>query len=305
MTTTGGVVDIREVQVIKDDRTFLVTDRFGDISEGNTAALGLYHMDTRFLSGLELVVNDVKPLLLHSSTERNYSQIVELTYPFESIDREGVHRKENVSVQRHRVLSGSLFERIRVRNFGTKTRSLRLTIDFAADFLDIFEVRGLFRERRGQIQPARIEKSRVTLSYRGLDGGTRSTTLRFSPAPEQLDESSAVFSLEVEPGQGIELVVEAVPQVEGTKESRATMQQAEDRLGREYTRWRKRCTRFNTSNVQLSQFLDRAILDLRMLTAHDDEGTEYIDAGIPWYSALFGRDALITAYQALAVNTDL
>jgi glycogen debranching enzyme len=305
MTTNGTVVDIRDVQVIKDDRTFLVTDQFGDIPEGNTAALGLYHHDTRFLSGLELVVNDVKPLLLHSSTERNYSQIVELTYPFESIDHEGVHRKENVSVQRHRVLSGSLFERIRVRNFGTKTRSLRLTVSFAADFLDIFEVRGLVRERRGQVQPPSVDRSRVVLAYRGLDGGRRATTLRFSPAPSELDESRAVFALDIEPGQGIELAIEALPEVEGESEGRATMQQAEERLGREYTRWRKRCTGFTTSNIQLSQFLDRAILDLRMLTAHDDEGTEYIDAGVPWYSALFGRDALITAYQALAVNSDL
>ena len=305
MTTTGSVVDIREVQVIKDDRTFLVTDRFGDVPDGNTAALGLYHMDTRFLSALELVVNDVKPLLLHSSTERNYSQIVELTYPFESIDREGVHRKENVSVQRHRVLSGSLFERIRVRNFGTKTRKLRLTVDFAADFLDVFEVRGLARDKRGQVQAPRVEKSRVTLSYRGLDGGTRSTTLRFSPAPDQLDESRALFALDIEPGQGVELALEAVPEVEGSEGGRESMQQAEERLGREYTKWRKRCTKFKTSNIQLSQFLDRAILDLRMLTARGDDGTEYIDAGIPWYSALFGRDALITAYEALAVNTDL
>lgn len=305
MTSTRSVVDIRDVQVIKDDRTFLVTDAFGDIADGNTAALGLYHMDTRFLSGLELVVNGVKPLLLHSSTERNYSQIVELTYPFESIDREGVHRKENVSVQRHRVLSGSLFERIRVRNFGTKSRSLRLTIDFAADFLDIFEVRGLFREERGQMQPPEVEKSRVTLAYRGMDGGRRSTTLRFSPAPDQLDDARAMFSLDLEPGDGIEIVAEVIPEVEGASAGRATMQQAEERLGREYTRWRKRCTRFKTSNVQLSQFLDRAVLDLRMLTARKEDGTEYIDAGVPWYSALFGRDALITAYQALAVNTDL
>jgi glycogen debranching enzyme len=305
VTTTGAVVDIRDVQVIKDGRTFLVTDQFGDISEGNTAALGLYHHDTRFLSGLELVVNDVKPLLLHSSTERNYSQIVELTYPFESIDREGLHRKENLSVQRHRVLSGSLFERIRVRNFGTKTRGLRLSVTFAADFLDIFEVRGLVRDRRGQIQPPRVDRSRVVLAYRGLDGEQLTTTLRFSPAPAELDESGAHFALEIEPGQGIELAIEVVPEVEGEQATRATMQQTEERLGREYTRWRKRCTRFKTSNVQLSQFLDRAILDLRMLTARDDQDTEYIDAGVPWYSALFGRDALITAYQTLAVNADL
>lgn len=44
------------VQVIKDDRTFLVTDRMGDVPEENTAALGLYHRDTRFLSVLRLDV---------------------------------------------------------------------------------------------------------------------------------------------------------------------------------------------------------------------------------------------------------
>ena len=107
MAEQDQVLDIREVQVIKDGRTFLVTDRYGDVPEGNTAALGLYHMDTRFLSGLTLSMSDRRPLLLHSSTERNYSQIVELTYPFESVARG--NRTENVSVQRHRVLGGSLF----------------------------------------------------------------------------------------------------------------------------------------------------------------------------------------------------
>ena len=305
MTTNGAVVDIRDAQVIKDGRTFLVTDQLGDVPEGNTAALGLYHRDTRFLSGLELIVDDAKPLLLHSSTERNYSQIVELTYPFESMDQEMLHRTENLSVQRLRVLSGALFERIRVRNFGSGTRSLRLAVSFAADFLDIFEVRGLVHERRGQLQAPRVDRSRVVLAYRGLDGAQRTTTLRFSPAPDELTESRATFALEVEPGEGIELAIEVIPEVEGETISRATLQQTEERLGREYTRWRKRCTRFKTSNVQLSQFLDRAILDLRMLTGRDDDGTEHIDAGIPWYAALFGRDALITAYQALAVNSDL
>jgi glycogen debranching enzyme len=305
MTETEPVVDIRDVQVIKDDRTFLVSDRFGDVPEDNRAALGLYHKDTRFLSAFRLVVNDLEPLLLHSSTERNYSQIVELTYPFESIDREGVHRKENVSVQRFRVLSGSLHERIRIRNFGTKVRRLTLTLDFAADFLDIFEVRGLSRERRGQPQPAEVDRSRVVLAYRGLDGAVRTTTIRFSPAPDELDEVRGVFRTACGPGDSLEIVVEVVPEVGGAPTTRTTMQQAEDRLTREYTQWRRRCTRFKTSNVQLSDFIDRAILDLRMLTAHDDEGDEYIDAGVPWYSALFGRDALLTSYQALAVNSDL
>jgi glycogen debranching enzyme len=307
MTEIGPVVDIREDQVIKDDRTFLVTDRFGNVPEGNTAALGLYHKDTRFLSGLDLVLEGQEPVLLHSSTERNYSQIVELTYPFEAIDREGVHRKENLSIQRFRVLAdGSLHERIRVRNFGTKRRRVTMTVDFDADFLDIFEIRGLVRERRrGQVQPPRVDRSTVVLSHRGLDGEVRSTTIRFSPAPDRLDGSRAEFVVECEPGRDHEVVVEVTPEAGGAAGTRTTLHQAEDRLTREYTRWRKRCSRFRSSNVPLSQFLDRAILDLRMLLSHDDEGQEYIDAGVPWYSALFGRDSLLTALQALAVNTDL
>src|SRR5919109_390386 len=306
MTEMGPVVDIREDQVIKDDRPFLVTDRYGTLPEGNTAALGLYHRDTRFLSGLDLVVEGLEPVLLHSSTERNYSQIVEMTYPFEAIDREGVHRKENVSVQRFRVLAdGSLHERIRVRNFGTKSRRIRMIVDFDADFRDIFEIRGLVRDRRGQLQPPRVDRSTVVLAYRGLDGDVRSTTIRFSPAPERLDASRAEFEVACEPGQDEEVMVEIVPEVGGTGAPRVTLQQAEDRLAREYARWRKRCTRFRSSNVPLSQFLDRAILDLRMLTSHDDGGAEYLDAGVPWYSALFGRDALLTAYQAVGVNPDL
>src|SRR5919108_2619785 len=306
MTEIGPVVDIREDQVIKDDRTFLVTDRFGNLPEGNTAALGLYHRDPRFLPGLDLVVEGLEPVLLHSSTERNYSQIVEMTYPFEAIDREGVHRKENVSIQRYRILAeGSLHERIRVRNFGTKSRRLKMTVDFDADFRDIFEIRGLVRERRGQVQPPKVDRSTVVLAYRGLDGDVRSTTIRFSPAPDRLDASRAEFVVACEPGQDEEVVVEIVPEVGGATTARVTLRQAEDRLTREYTRWRKRCTRLRSSNVPLSQFLDRAILDLRMLTAHDDGGAEYLDAGVPWYSALFGRDALLTSYQALGVNPEL
>jgi glycogen debranching enzyme len=302
---TGAATDIREVQVIKDDRTFFLSDRYGDVPERNTAALGLYHMDTRFLSGLELTVNDVKPLLLHSSTERNYSQIVELAYPFVEVDQEGYDRKENVSIQRTRVLSGPLFERLRIRNFGTRPRRLRIRLEFAADFLDIFEVRGLVRRRRGQAQRPTVDRNAVVLGYRGLDGEVRTTTLRFSPAPDSLEDHRAVFEVDSEPGRDVEIALEVVPEAGGATPERRSMGDAEDRLSREYTSWRKRCTRFKTSNIQLSNFLDRAILDLRMLISRDEEGDEYLDAGVPWYSALFGRDALITAYQALGVNSEL
>lgn len=42
-----------------------------------------------------------------------------------------------------------------------------------------------------------------------------------------------------------------------------------------------------------------------MLSARDEDGTRYLDAGVPWYSAMFGRDSIITAYQAMTVAPQL
>jgi glycogen debranching enzyme len=178
-------------------------------------------------------------------------------------------------------------------------------VEFGADFRDLFEVRGFERDRRGQMQQATVDRHQVVLSYRGLDGVVRTTTLRFSPAPGELTESRAVFDLEIEPDVEVEVAIEITPATGPDAPSRRPMKEAEDRLSREYTSWKKQCTRFKTSHPQLSAFLDRAILDIKMLTSSGDNGTAYLDAGIPWYSTLFGRDSLITAYQAITVNPGL
>ena len=298
-------VDIRDVQVIKDDRTFFMSDRFGDVPDGNTAALGLYRDDTRFLSRLEVTLNQLRPLLLHSSTERNYSQIVELVYPVRLVRLGGPERKDNISLQRFRLLSGRLYERMRVRNFGLQTRRIRVHLDFDADFLDLFEVRGFERQERGDMLPAKVEEDRVVLSYRGLDGVTRSTALRFDPVPGVIGEREAGFDMELAPGEEAQVTVEVTPSVEGEAPPPGALAGVEQDLRRAYTSWRERCTRFRASNVPLNDFLDRAVLDLRMLTSTDAGGTEYIDAGVPWFAALFGRDSLITAYQVLGVTPEL
>ncbi|HEY7281516.1 MAG TPA: amylo-alpha-1,6-glucosidase [Actinomycetota bacterium] len=304
-TAVVPAVDIRDVQVIKHGSSFLLCDERGDVPEENTAALGLYHRDTRFLSRFEMSLDGMSPLVLHSSVARNYAQVVELAYPFVSVDGEGHVVKENVALSRDRILGDTLLERIHVQNFGRTHRDIRLELRFAADFLDIFEVRGRTRERRGQVQQPRVERHEVRLGYRGLDGVARSTTIRFSPQPSRLAAEVATFELSIAPGGESEVVVEIQPSAGEKLAPRRPLREARERLEHEYANWRKRCTRFRTSNSQLSSFLDRAILDLRMLLSDDDDGRPSIDAGVPWYSALFGRDALITAYQCLMVNTDL
>ncbi|MFN2589776.1 MAG: glycogen debranching N-terminal domain-containing protein, partial [Actinomycetota bacterium] len=203
------------------------------------------------------------------------------------------------------VLGESLIEEIKVSSFSGSRQLVRLALAFDADFLDLFEVRGMPRDRSGELASPEVRTDSVTFEYVGADDVVRATTVTFAPAPDELGRHEAVFEFDLPPKGSASVTVEVSPRI-GEGRSRSTSyREARQSLEQDYSRWRKRCTRFRTPNVPLQQFLDRAVLDLRMLLSEDDEGTPYIDAGVPWFSALFGRDSLITAYQCLGVNPDL
>ena len=71
----------------------------------------------------------------------------------------------------------------RIKNYGLESVATSLSLHFAADFADIFEVRGMKRQGRGQDLPPEVTAGQVILSYRGLDGVTRRSLLNFSPPP--------------------------------------------------------------------------------------------------------------------------
>jgi glycogen debranching enzyme len=140
----------------------------------------------------------------------------------------------------------------------------------------------------------------VTFAYEGLDGVRRELEIGFEPHPQRLTRSTATFKLRVKPQSTATIEVSILPRA--GKDEPVHLSHAQ--LERDYSTWRKSCTRFVASNPQLQQYLDRAVLDLRMMQT-DMDGTPAIDAGVPWFSTLFGRDSLLTAYQALGVNPEL
>jgi glycogen debranching enzyme len=307
MAKPPAITDIRDVEVIKHGRVFFLSDRLGDVLRENQSALGLYFRDTRFLSRFELTINETRPIVLHSSTERNYWQIVELSYPVTAVDPLGFETQENVSVSRSRLVSQSLLEQIDVVNYGRDPRTIRLKLEFDADFLDVFQVRGWMRQsmQPGQLQPPKIGRNHVEFVYRGADAVVRSTTIRFSPAPEDLRANEASFEFTLAHNEAAGIAVEVIPLIGEAAPPRHAFREARDDLERQYAQWRRRCTRYRTSHTTFTGFLDRALLDLRMLLSEDDGGALSIDAGVPWFSALFGRDSLITAYECLGANPDL
>src|SRR6185437_7219184 len=67
---------------LKHDDTFIVLDSHGDIGASAGGPDGLFNADTRYLARLELVLNDVQPLLLGSNLRDDNSGLtIDLTNP--------------------------------------------------------------------------------------------------------------------------------------------------------------------------------------------------------------------------------
>src|SRR4030081_433955 len=162
---------------LKHDDTFVVLDSHGDIGASAGGPDGLFNADTRYLARLELVLNDVQPLLLGSNLRDDNSALtVDLTNP--DVVRGGriVLQKDMVHIVRTIFLwRGTAYQRIGVQNHGEHTASFDLTLLFDNDFADLFEVRGEKRPRRGIGSAKLLGPADVALEYNGLDGKARTT----------------------------------------------------------------------------------------------------------------------------------
>ena len=160
----------------------------------------MFHRDTRYLSHLYLTVDGQGPLLLSSTLRDDNATLTSyLTNP-DLFDPGGklILEHDLLHLRRSRFpWNGACYERLAVRNFDERRRQVRIYIAFAADFADLFEVRGARCRHRGTMQVPDVGTDRVTLAYFGLDDRRRATTLRFEPAPDRLssDKSTFLFDL--------------------------------------------------------------------------------------------------------------
>ena len=298
----------RRPRTLKHGDTFGVFDRNGDVLSGEGSPDGLYHRDTRHLTHLDLRINGSSPVLL-SSTLRDDNAVLtcDLTNP-DLYDEAGrlLLEHDAIHIRRSKFLwKSACFERLLVRNFGDCPQRLTLELRFEADFADLFEVRGTRRERRGTFHPADVRSESVTLTYSGLDARTRTTRLRFDPVPSRLEARRALFEIEVAPGQRTVIFIEvrcddAIALRRPREHYLSSMREARRALRQSSSR----AASVATSNEIFNEAVRRSVSDLYMLVTDTPEGP-YPYAGTPWFSAAFGRDALITAYQTLWMDPAL
>src|SRR5262249_30687585 len=105
------------------------------------------------------------------------------------------------------VFDQTLYQSVVFESFAREALDLALTFRFAADFADMFEVRGLVRERRGARLGPQGEPPQVKLSYRGLDGVVRTSSLLFDPAPTLLRADAAQYVMPLSPRERAQVAV--------------------------------------------------------------------------------------------------
>src|SRR5690349_17499393 len=143
---------LQRPRILKAADTFLVADQYGDLSAVTPCAEGLFHGDTRYLSGFVLKLNGARPLLLGSSVSPDSEVLqVNLTNPDFYRGTEVILARDSIHLLRTVTLvPGCLTTQINIRNYTFKPAEVTLETEFGSDFADIFEVRGFKRNRRGQ-----------------------------------------------------------------------------------------------------------------------------------------------------------
>ncbi|WEK47796.1 MAG: amylo-alpha-1,6-glucosidase [Candidatus Andeanibacterium colombiense] len=304
IVTTESFHD-RRPRTLKHNDTFAVFDHSGDMINGAGSSEGLYHRDTRHLSHYYLTINgNIRPILLSSSLRDDNSVLtIDVTNPDIAGENGDTLQNDLLHIRRMRFISGSrLYDRITLTNYRDVPATVSLELHFASDFADLFEVRGATRIRRGERLAPEVEGDSVLLAYTGLDELTRSTRLSFSPAPTVLARNLATFRVELQPGANTVVLVEIDCGKPDAEDCDLPLRQ---RLVRSYRDAREdlrkssgRATSLDSPNEVFNQSMRRCVADTYMLVTETEYGP-YPYAGIPWYSTVFGRDALITAMELL------
>lgn len=288
-------------RTLKHGDTFAMFDEYGDVLEVEHSPSGLFHFDTRFLSRLYFTLEGRRPLVLGSTVQPdNFTLDVDLTNPDLFDGERLVLAKDTFHVARAKYLwNACCHELFTITSFAQQRTKLRVALHFAADFADLFEIRGYARSRRGAVAAQARGPAQIDFVYGSLDGLPRTTRLTFEPAPVVLTEERAEFEIDLGARERRSMCMTAQC-LQGEAAAVAapgffrTLRSARRVLAGK----RASFVKIETSNATVNSILSRSSADLAMLMTDTPHGP-YPYAGVPWFSTAFGRDGILAAMEML------
>lgn len=302
-----------QFRVLKHDGNFAVFSETGCMNGVGTGPSelhckdGFFHFDTRILSRYILSINGTKVVPLGSGISDDTAVFSATLANSRLTDGNGKQLPPySVGLQRDRFLRDGLFDRLVLTNFTGEDVCLDISLDLWADFRDIFEVRGVRRDVRGQLGSPRLDGNTILFRYTAADGVPLRTQVAFDRPPANIG-GRAHFQLRLAPNESDSIETTIRPVLErdetdpGLADSRAIRRA---RAIGDLEAKRGRLDLINSNRPRFDNWLRRSAADLALLTS-DLESGFYPYAGIPWFSAPFGRDAIITALQTLWLDPSL
>ncbi len=292
--------------ILKHGSHFMVLDQEARIPACNTLGFGYYNYDTRHLSEWNFTVDGVELSLLSADVRRGYAGSFLYTNP-----QTNTLSQQNLMVQRQIVLSDVVSERIVVENYSANEITVELCIKYQSDFADMFEVRGVNRQERGKRMLPSTDKQgkRLFLAYKGLDDCLLETMIEFrGHTPDSIVDGEARYKLTLPPRTPWYLQILMYTRSGGDEPFAARPEidfaSLLDDADKRFSLWRSNGAQVVTEDEIVNFAVERGLRDIYILRQPTPKGIG-IAAGVPWYSAPFGRDSAITGLQLLPYRPDL
>lgn len=289
---------------ILEGNTFVVSDMRGDIDAQPTDTQGLFGWDTRYLSRWLLTINGITPNALSTYNLEYYST------QFFLVPTTGtVYVDTTLSVIRTRQVSNGFHEDITILNHADEGVDLEVRIEVGADFADLFEIKDALTKKGNYYH--RVENGRLVLGY--SRGGFMRETAIVPGDSVVMDEHGLRFTAHIEPhGEwttGIDVVLSSLGlERQSSGEQQAHRQGADEpAIQQNLQRWLKGAPLLSCDWKPMEQIYQRSLVDLAALRFSSNmlPGFALPAAGLPWFMTIFGRDSILTSFQALPFAPEL
>src|SRR5436305_447756 len=293
----------RTISVLEGNN-FVVSDLRGDIDASPTEPLGLFAWDTRFLSRWLLTVDGQRPNVL-STDDLDYFYVQFFLVPGTGT----IYVDADLSIIRKRAVGNGFHEDLTILNHKDQPVELKVRIEAAADFVDLFEVKDKLTKKGECYQ--RIESDRLVLGYR-RETFVRETLITAS-AKTDIDEHGLSFAVHIEPHGEWTTCLEVVAGLgglgeyheeatygHGDRRARPNVKMSLDKLG-------EAVPRLSCDWPSLQVTYRRSLIDLAALRVYPMvlPGQPLPAAGLPWSMTHFGRETIIPSYHALPFGSRL
>ncbi len=279
---------------------FCISGPSGDVRPGGPQ--GLFFRDTRFLSGLELRINDQRPEPLAAERTSPFSA----TFVLRS-QPPGGQADSSMMIMRHRYVGRGMREDLVVRNFGEEPAYCSVRLRCMADFANLFAVKEGRAQTDGTVE---LEPSPRGLLFRARSGASERGLRIVSSEAAQVMSDVLMWEVVV-PAQGHwSTCLQFTTMIAGEEiEPRHLCGQPVEGATphQRLDKWRQAVPVLVTDYDVFQEAVAQGAEDLGALRIFDPDHPEraVVAAGAPWFMTLFGRDSLLTSWMALIVDPAL